>query len=66
MEICPKCKAEMEAGLLAGNAGWASVVPGASFWTRLKWATSVKRIAAFRCKKCGFLELYAKQDAQIV
>lgn len=62
---CPKCKGDMEKGVLADEGMW-----GAWLVRRLRWAESVgilgllaknlKPIEAYRCQKCGYLENYAK------
>ncbi len=65
---CPKCEAEMERGYLLdeGNSGrhrparWEAGLPT----TRMNWFGGLnkagKTITAYRCTKCGYLELYAR------
>jgi predicted Zn-ribbon and HTH transcriptional regulator len=66
---CPKCKGEMVQGFVpdyfhGGGAalvgGWFAGQPKKSFWktTKAPRAEGVP-IGAFRCQKCGFLELYS-------
>ena len=65
---CPRCKGEMVQGFVpdyyshAANfvAQWHEGQPKKSFWTRTKTpSTKGIPIGAFRCRQCGFLELYA-------
>ena len=64
---CPKCNGEMVQGFVPDYSHGATIVsawqegqPKKSFWRRTQ-ATFSKGIpiGAFRCHKCGFLELYA-------
>jgi len=65
---CPKCQNEMENGFLPDNQGYNSVVqvgdwalgpPRKQFGGNI--VSDVHRpITAFRCKNCGYIELYAK------
>jgi hypothetical protein len=60
---CPKCQGEMESGLIP-DAGYSVVRwrPGPTpkgFLNRIKAVkTPGYQLAAYRCKKCGFLEMY--------
>jgi len=66
---CPKCKDEMVQGFVLDNGhhikgiivqGWHEGQPKKSFWSGTKLpSTEGVPIGAFRCQKCGFLELYA-------
>jgi predicted nucleic-acid-binding Zn-ribbon protein len=69
--ICPKCEGAMVQGFVpdfhqhSANrvGGWHEGPPKKSFWT----GTKVERsegipIGAFRCNRCGFLELYANKE----
>jgi hypothetical protein len=64
---CAKCNGEMVQGFVPDFAeggtfvlGWHPGQPESSFWTRTKAkATEGLPIGAFRCKDCGYLELYA-------
>jgi len=66
---CSKCAAKMVQGFvpyhmkqLALVPGWYAGQPKKSFWTRTKAPIEEGiPIGAFRCEKCGFLELYADQ-----
>lgn len=69
---CPKCEGEMEKGIMLAEPTsnmvkarfpvkrWASKITAAFF----KWSGSKveneKDIENYRCKKCGYLENYAK------
>jgi hypothetical protein len=60
MNECPKCGGEMEHGELQGMVQWAPIPPNASFLTRLRFGLNLTPLKGHRCKKCGFLELYAR------
>jgi predicted nucleic-acid-binding Zn-ribbon protein len=60
MEACPKCRGEMEHGELHGTVKWAVVPADASFLTRLRYGLKLISVDGMRCKKCGFLEMYAR------
>lgn len=63
--ICPKCKKEMEEGILIASGSRGGVGP-------VKWGTNIKvgllgaqsenpkPIKSFRCNNCGYTEIYAK------
>jgi predicted nucleic-acid-binding Zn-ribbon protein len=67
---CPKCSAEMESGFLLARgtnfyrpAEWFEGEP------EVNWAGGLKlrdkrrfRIESWRCRRCGFLEQYARQE----
>jgi len=66
---CPKCDGEMVQGFVqdynysysAAFVGkWLEGKPKKSFWNKLKapYHQGIP-IGAFRCQKCGFLELYS-------
>lgn len=65
---CQKCQHEMEAGFLPDNRGgkyivivglWALGPPRTQFGGNI--VSDVYRpVTAYRCKNCGFLEMYAK------
>ena len=66
---CPKCGSSMEEGYLLeskhGNARdttrWVEGEPERSFWTGLKLkGHAMLPVETFRCKRCGFLESYAR------
>lgn len=65
--LCPKCQAVMIEGWIKdstyGGVAQSSWVPGKperSFWGRLKFKKEqLHPITAFRCTKCGYLEIYA-------
>lgn len=69
--ICPKCEGTMVQGFIpdffqhsaSGVVGWQESAPKSSFWT----GTNASRkqgipVGAFRCDRCGFLELYANKE----
>jgi hypothetical protein len=68
---CPKCEGAMVQGFIPdfihhsinGVCGWHEGQPQASFWkgTKAKLAEGMP-IGAFRCNKCGYLELYAGKE----
>ena len=68
---CPKCAEPMDEGFIVdytyggqAAASWVEGPPQRSIWTGLKLGGKVKRqVATFCCPKCGFLESYAKPDA---
>ena len=64
---CPKCRGNMVQGFVpdytqqvAVVESWQEGQPKKSWWTRTKAPVNQGiPIGAFRCEKCGFLELYA-------
>ncbi len=66
---CPKCKGEMELGMISDSYGDVG-----NFHQQGKWSKKVKfvlnlfqaglveekRIKSYRCKSCGYLENYAE------
>ena len=64
---CPKCNGEMVQGFVPDYSHGAVLVgrwlegqPRKSFWTNTKAPYKEGTpIGAFRCQKCGFLELYS-------
>jgi len=68
--ICPKCGGQMEIGftleMMTGTylpTLWIEGEPEASFWRVTKIKDKLKkRIAAYRCRACGFLESYATEE----
>ena len=82
---CPKCSSAMSEGFIADRTHhstaavpiWVEGRPEGSIWTGLKLRGKARTdIATWRCRRCGFLELYAvdepspsdtaKKQAQIV
>ena len=68
---CPKCEEAMVQGFIpdffhhsaSGVGGWHEGAPKASFWTGTKASLSEGMpVGAFRCNRCGFLELYAGKE----
>ncbi|MCD4687195.1 MAG: PF20097 family protein [Anaerolineae bacterium] len=67
-QLCPKCEAAMERGYLLDEGTNGRVLPArweAGFPTqRMNWFGRLNRagktITAYRCTKCGYLELYAR------
>ena len=66
---CPKCNSEMVQGFIPDHAhgahhvgSWHEGRPKKSFWTETKAPVSGGiPIGAFRCKSCGYLELYSNE-----
>ena len=64
---CPKCSGNMVQGFVPDYShqqalleGWHEGQPKKSFWTETKAPRAEGiPVGAFRCEKCGFLELYA-------
>jgi predicted nucleic-acid-binding Zn-ribbon protein len=65
---CPKCQSEMDEGFLfqPGDSNLSSVPiywvqgrPKKGFWGTKMKGRMKQNIAAFRCTKCGYFELYA-------
>lgn len=51
---CPKCSGEMEKGYLRDAPWWRS-------GETLVAVGFGKRIFGYRCRKCGYVEFYAKE-----
>lgn len=60
-KTCPKCKDDMEEGLIPDAKGVLALYP--SKWvTKIKLITlkdQSKNVKTFRCTSCGYLESYA-------
>lgn len=60
---CPKCNNEMEEGLIVDKTTDLSI-PGKQNWGKgIKFVWGIenrKDVITYRCKKCGYLESYAK------
>ena len=50
-EKCPKCDSVMEAGKLGSYGGVR--------WSKSMWWWRGQEVVAYRCEKCGYIELYA-------
>ena len=71
--LCSKCQGEMEQGFVPDYAHggtrriwhWHVGRPKKSFWmgTKEPWTPGIP-IAAFRCQKCGFTELYSNAELE--
>ncbi len=68
---CPRCAGEMEPGTLLDRGHysspevpeWVETSPDRSFWSGLKLKGLDKYpVRAYRCEKCGYLELYARPE----
>lgn len=57
---CPKCGGEFEEGFVKGMTAYS----GKEQWGKsVTWMGTVKNglnVITYRCKKCGYLENYAK------
>lgn len=74
--MCPKCNSEMESGFLIDRSTywvtyvgqWAKGDPQLPMWfgppdvIRQPKARDLIPIRTFRCKSCGFLESYAREE----
>ena len=66
-DTCPKCQSKMCDGFIVDNAhggylasAWHPGQAVKSFWWGVKLQRAeMRQIAANRCERCGFLELYA-------
>jgi ribosomal protein S27AE len=64
---CPKCSSSMSEGFIIDHTesgttvgSWVEGQPAKSVWTGLKLGGRPKLdMAAWRCGRCGFVELYA-------
>ena len=71
---CPKCSAEMEPGFLLGSgrnwyrpAEWFEGPPEINWLGGLKLRGKRRfRVESWRCKKCGFLEHYARREMESI
>ena len=58
-KICPKCKEEMDEGLVKCEGGYV----GYQKWgIKITWIGNMKDgkdVITYRCKSCGYLESYA-------
>src|ERR1700722_2872715 len=67
---CPKCTGIMERGFVLDMtygsrlvSQWAAGAPVKSFWSGTKLPEEkLVPIGVFRCKECGFLESYARDE----
>ena len=65
---CPKCNGEMIEGFIVDQgygqtrvASWTEGEPQKSIWVGLKLSGKEQiEIETWRCKRCGYLESYAK------
>ncbi len=62
---CPKCKSEMEKGLIADQSTNLSIKNTPDWGTNISFGgfglMHPKQVVTYRCTKCGFLESYAPQ-----
>ena len=56
---CPKCGGEMEKGRLRDKRRYTYVGFDKSGGF---WFPQIKTVVAFRCQKCGFIELYGEKE----
>ena len=59
---CPKCKGEMDEGLLIPEVHLEKITWAKSLGTRLGLPKVEERsqVTAYKCEECGYLENYAK------
>jgi Domain of unknown function (DUF6487) len=64
---CPKCGAEMQEGFILEQripVRWIAGKPETSFLGRIKAGGREQRhVESYCCVGCGYLELYAREDA---
>lgn len=67
MADCVKCGGPMEEGFISDTgygtievAKWQEGSPQKSFWTGIKKGDPQLAITTMRCRRCGFLESYAR------
>lgn len=70
---CPKCKADMEEGILVEYDTAGGIDLNVSTPKKQTWAKKINsgllsdsidkeiQVVAYRCKKCGYIESYAKE-----
>lgn len=69
---CPKCRGKMDEGFIKDEghgtvhaSQWVKGAPEKSFWTGTKTRGRQQvQVTTFRCAKCGYLESYARENAQ--
>ena len=66
---CPECGGIMEKGLIADQghgkvfiARWVDSEPKTNIWTGKLKNENVFDLTAYRCRDCGNLKLYARDD----
>lgn len=60
---CPKCKGDMEEGIIPDASGALSTRYPPKWVTKIKLITlkdESKNVKTFRCTSCGYLESYAE------
>ena len=68
---CPNCEGTMQVGFIPDAtygsnvvAGWYPGIPQKSFWQGTKVdREDMVALDAYRCQRCGFVELYAIKSA---
>lgn len=67
--LCPKCQGEMVQGYVEDRADsqvftshWISGLPVKEILSGIKSKSKRIPIGTFRCRSCGFLEFYARED----
>ena len=68
---CPKCSQPMDEGFIVDHthggqtqAHWVEGPPQFSFWWGINASGKERKVVTFCCPKCGFLESYAKPQAE--
>ena len=68
---CARCSASMQRGFLFDRshhdsgkaASWIEGAPERSFWGGTKTRGKARHpITAYRCERCGYVELYAREE----
>jgi len=60
---CPKCNGEIERGILTQSrfgGSWFRFVKSESIW----YMGNTEKAVAFRCKQCGYIEVYSTEFPQ--
>ncbi len=68
-ETCVKCNGGMTRGFILDNTyggrlvnHWSQGEPQSSMWVGTKAPETNIPIAVFRCERCGYLEMYARDE----
>ena len=53
--VCPKCGNSMEEGFIS-----TAKLVGGVYWYKGEWGTKGTALKAYKCPKCGFIEIYQR------